>query len=42
MDERGESLYCNVNGQFNTRELGGGFGRPAGFHLHIPASERRS
>lgn len=40
IDEAGESLFFFTNGQFSTRELGSGYGRPALFHLHIPASER--
>ncbi|MHB9028985.1 MAG: hypothetical protein ACYC9O_09465, partial [Candidatus Latescibacterota bacterium] len=40
LDEKGESLFCYVNGQFTTKERGTGYGRPAIFHVHIPASER--
>lgn len=40
IDEKGESLFFYTNGIFNTKEAGSGYGRPAIFHLHIPASER--
>ena len=40
LDEKGESLFFYTNGQFSTKELGSGYGRPAIFHVHIPASER--
>ncbi|MFC1693741.1 hypothetical protein ACFL1R_09580 [Candidatus Latescibacterota bacterium] len=40
LDKKGESLFFYVNGQFTTNEIGSGYGRPAIFHVHIPASER--
>lgn len=40
LDEKGETLFCYTNGQFTTKERGSGYGRPAIFHVHIPASER--
>ncbi len=40
LDEAGESLFFYMNGQFTTKELGTGYGRPAIFHVHIPESER--
>ena len=40
LDEKGETLFCYTNGQFTTKELSTGYGRPAIFHVHIPASER--
>ncbi len=40
LDEKGETLFCYTNGQFTTKERGSGYGRPAMFHIHIPASER--
>lgn len=41
LDEKGESLFFYTNGQFTTKERGTGYGRPAIFHVHIPASERK-
>lgn len=41
LDEKGESLFCYTNGRFTTKELGSAYGRPAIFHIHIPASERQ-
>ncbi len=40
LDETGESLFFYVNGRFTTKELGSAYGRPAIFHVHIPAEER--
>ena len=40
LDEKGESLFCYVNGMFTDRERGASYGRPAMFHIHIPESER--
>lgn len=40
LDEKGESLFCYTNGRFTTKQLGTAYGRPAIFHVHIPASER--
>lgn len=40
LDKKGESLFFYANGQFTSKELGSGYGRPAIFHLRIPASER--
>lgn len=40
LDPKGESLFLYTNGLFTTREKGTGYGRPALFHVHIPASER--
>lgn len=39
-DEKGETVFCYTNGRFTTKELGSAYGRPAIFHIHIPASER--
>jgi hypothetical protein len=41
LDEKGETLFCYTNGRFTTKELGSAYGRPAIFHVHIPASERQ-
>jgi hypothetical protein len=40
IDAAGESVFFYTNGLFSTREMGSGYGRPAIFHVHIPASER--
>lgn len=41
LDAKGESLFFYVNGVFTEIEKGrSGYGRPAMFHVHIPASER--
>lgn len=40
LDEKGESLFCYTNGRFTERSLGSAYGRPAIFHVHIPATER--
>jgi len=40
LDAEGETLFFYVNGQFTTKERGSGYGRPAIFSVHIPASER--
>lgn len=40
LDEAGESLVFYTNGQFTEKGKGSGYGRPALFHLHVPASER--
>ena len=40
LDQRGESAFIYTNGRFTTRERGTGYGRPAIFHIRIPASER--
>lgn len=40
LDAKGESLFFYANGQFTTKERGSGYGRPAMYHVHIPASER--
>ena len=40
MDRKGESLFFYVNGRFRGPSKRGGYGRPAIYHVHIPASER--
>lgn len=40
LDPRGESVFFYVNGRFTERDKGCSYGRPAIFHVHIPASER--
>ncbi|MFA6471310.1 MAG: hypothetical protein WCU00_04630 [Candidatus Latescibacterota bacterium] len=40
LDEKGESIFFYTNGRFATKEIGAAYGRPAIFHVHIPASER--
>lgn len=41
LDEAGESLVFYTNGQFTETGKRSGYGRPALFHLRIPASERQ-
>jgi hypothetical protein len=41
MDKRGESLCFYISGRFSPRDSKIAVPRPAVFHLHIPASERR-
>ena len=40
LDEKGETLLFYTNGVFTSSMSGGRYGRPALFHLRIPASER--
>jgi len=40
LDEKGESLFFYMNGEFTTKELSTAVGRPSIFQVHIPASER--
>ena len=39
LDPTGKDLFFYVNGLFTERSLGSGYGRPALFNVHIPASE---
>jgi len=40
LDEKGESLFVYMNGEFTTRERAMACGRPSICHVHIPVSER--
>ncbi len=40
IDEKGETVFFYTNGLFSKKEDGSGYGRPAIFHVHIPAGER--